>query len=89
METTPLSDAMIAKVNTDAMEPITLSEAMIALADGYGLPDHHKMRVLARQFNDATDGYYADPPTHTQKRFIGAWTRARKAWCEFTGDPLI
>ncbi len=71
------------------MKTTTLSDAMIAKADECGLPDQHNLRVLARQFNEATAGCYSDPPTHTPKQLIGAWARARKAWCDFTGEPLI
>ena len=71
------------------METTPLSDAMIAKADELNLPHHHNLRVLARQFNDATNGALEDPPTHTPKQLLGAWARARKEWCDFTGEPLI
>lgn len=37
----------------------------------------------------ATAGFYAEPQTVPVKSFVGAWARARRAWCESTGEPLI
>lgn len=100
MKKTDLVEAMVAKANEDifganedddddSIETTTLSDAMVAKADECGLPPHHDLRVLARQFNEAANGFYSDHQTHTQKQFLGAWARARRAWCDFTGEPLI
>lgn len=64
-----------------------LSERMRQYAEEYPVPDdwHEK----ADAFDAATTGFYADPPTHTARQFLGAFARARKAWCAATGEPLV
>ena len=71
------------------METTDLSDAMIAKANEFSLPEQHELRTRAQEFNEATAGAMADPPTHTPKQMLGAWARARRAWCNFTGDSLI
>lgn len=44
---------------------------------------------LADEFDEATVGFYADPPTKTVQQFLGCFARARKVWCEVTGEPLV
>jgi hypothetical protein len=100
MKKTDIVEAMAAKANEDifganedddddSIETTTLSDAMIAKADELNLPHHHNLRVLARQFNEAAKGFYEEHPTYTPKQLLGAWARARRAWCDFTGEPLI
>lgn len=43
----------------------------------------------AQGFDDATDGFYAIPQTATVEQFLGAWARARRVYCEASGEPLI
>lgn len=43
----------------------------------------------AERFNAAVEGFFSDPPTHTVKQFVGAFARARRLWCEATGESLI
>ena len=70
-------------------EQTDLSVKMIARADADGLPADHELRVLAGQFDAATDGFYATPQTVTVQGFMGAWARARKAWCAYSGEALV
>ena len=51
-----------------------------------GLPEHAD---LADKFDAATSGYYAEPQTVTAAQFLGAFARARKAWCAHSGEPLV
>lgn len=66
-----------------------LAKAMIARADQDGLPADHPMRVKAEEFDAVAIGYYDVPQTHDVKQFMGAWARARRAWSEYSGEPLI
>jgi len=66
-----------------------LSQKMIDRANADNLPDDHTLRNLAKLFDEAATGYFASPQTVTVKSFMGHWARARKAWCEYTGEPLI
>lgn len=66
-----------------------LGASMVARADADGLPDDHALRRLAQAFNEATEGFYGEPQTVDVKTFMGHWTRARRAWCDYTGEPLI
>lgn len=65
-----------------------LSEKMHALADkGHARAD--ELRTKADAFDAATKGFYSDPQTVDVKKFMGAYARARRVWCEITGEPLV
>lgn len=66
-----------------------LSDRMLARANKDKLPADHPLRMLAAQFNVAADGFYGDPQTVTIKQFMGYWARARRAWSDYSGEPLI
>lgn len=66
-----------------------LAEEMIAKADADGLPDDHQLRTKALDFNEAIQGYFSDPQTCDIRKFIGCWARARRAWCDYTGEALV
>lgn len=66
-----------------------LAEKMIARADTDHIPADHEMRTKASAFDQAAKGYYNSPQTVDVKAFVGCWERARKAWCAYTGEPLI
>ena len=66
-----------------------LAEQMLARAEQDGLAEDHPLRVLGKAFSKACSGFYADPQTVTVKQFMGHWARARRAWCEYTGESLI
>ncbi len=34
-------------------------------------------------------GFYGEPQTVEAKSFLGAWARARRLWCDCTGEDLI
>ena len=72
------------------MEAATdLATKMRERADKDGLPEGHPLRELAAAFDEACKGYYSEPQTYDVRKFMGAWSRARRAWCECSGDPLI
>lgn len=62
---------------------------MMARAGNDGLPPDHPLFILGKQFDAAADGFYAEPQTKTVQQFMGAWARARRAWCDYTGEALV
>jgi hypothetical protein len=64
-----------------------LWEKMRALADDHVRGD--ELRAKADELETKATGYYSDPPTVEAKSFLGAWARARRLWCDCTGDSLI
>jgi hypothetical protein len=65
-----------------------LPDRMIALADKGG-PRAAQLRDLAAKLNAAAKGFYGSPQTHTVQQFLGAYARARRLWCDVTGEPLV
>lgn len=66
-----------------------LAKKMVARADRDKLPENHPMRTRAAEFDDATQKYLATPQKMGVRAFMGFWARARKAWCNHTGDALL
>jgi hypothetical protein len=71
------------------MTDTDLSKKMLARAEADGLPTDHDMRTRAEEFNEATHGFYGDPQTCDIKKFMGCWSRARRTWCDYTGEVLV
>lgn len=67
----------------------TLSDAMRERANADNLPLEHELRLCADAFDSAAEGFYAQPQTTPVAKFMGAWARARKSWCTYTGEPLL
>lgn len=44
---------------------------------------------LADKFDAAAEGFYAAEPTCDVRQFLGHYARAKRAWCDATGEPLI
>lgn len=65
-----------------------LSERMHALADT-GHARSAELRDLAHKFDLATAGFHAEPQTCTVQKFMGCFARARRLWCDITGEPLV
>ena len=68
-------------------EQPTLRQKMVAYADAHGLPAKDPMRGLAADRERAVSR--VDGSEFQLKRFLAAWTMARRHWCEVTGSPLI
>ncbi len=66
-----------------------LAKDMRERADADKLPPEHELRILADTFDEVAAGYWGDPQTQSVKQFMGAWARARRAWCAYTGEPLV
>ena len=77
----------LTKVSTVA--DTDLAVKMIARADTDNLPHDHEIRTRAAAFDEAAKGFYSDPQTCDVKRFVGCWARARRTWCDYTGEVLI
>ena len=43
----------------------------------------------ANAFDAATVGFYANPQTVPVTKFLGCLARARRLWCEATGESLV
>lgn len=68
-------------MSTNSSEGNSLPNRMRALAK-----DGHPCAEELRQRADDMDNAIA---THDMRKMIGAWARARRLWCECTGEPLI
>jgi hypothetical protein len=66
-----------------------LAKIMVARADADKLPPDHDLRIKAAAFDEAVAGFYGTPQTYDVKRFMGHWARARKCWCDYSGEALI
>ena len=71
------------------MADTDLAVAMLARANADGLPDNHDMRAMAIAFDEAAKGFYGEPQTCDAKKFLGCWARARRTWCDYTGEALV
>lgn len=58
---------------------------MIERANRDNLPEGHELRVRAEQLIEIFQG----PGLPPAPKIIGVWARARRAWCEYTGEPLL
>jgi hypothetical protein len=63
----------------------TLPEKMLALADA-GHPYAEELRDRSRAL---TAAIHAPPETFDMKRVLGCWARARKLYCDASGEPLV
>lgn len=61
---------------------------MRALAD-QGHDRAEELREKAKAFDAAAAGFYAEEQTVGAKSFLGAYARARRLWCDITGEPLV
>lgn len=65
-----------------------LSDKMRALAaTGHERAD--ELVEKADAFDAGIEGFYADPQTVTAPQHLGRWARARRLWCECSGEPLV
>lgn len=58
---------------------------MVERANRDNLPESHPLRVRAAELLEIFQGPGL-PPT---PKIVGAWARARRAWCEYAGEPLL
>lgn len=66
-----------------------ISDKMRALAET-GHERAEELRSKADEFDAKTAAHYSETGgPETAKSMLGAWARARRLWCECTGEPLI
>lgn len=56
-------------------------------ADGHERAD--ELIAKARDFDEKAIGFYSDPATVDTISFLGSFARARRLWCDCTGEPLV
>ena len=66
----------------------TLYERMRALADT-GHPHAAELRRLADILEVDIKASFVKEDATTVRRMLSSWARARRCWCEATGDPLV
>jgi len=59
-----------------------LAKMMVSRAEADGLPPEHQVRVRAEELEQLA-------PDDDAKRILGRWARARRAWSDYTGEPLL
>lgn len=57
---------------------------MIERADADSLPESHPLRLRAKEFQESVEN-----PDVTARTMLGRWARARRVWCEYTGEALL
>jgi len=62
------------------MNDTPLTAKMIALADRDKLPADHLMRIRAEELERVS---------LDARLLLGAWARARRVYCDYTGEPLV
>lgn len=65
-----------------------LWDRMRALADT-GHARASELQEKADAAEAASEGFYSEPQTVPVDKFVGSWARARRLWCECTGEPLL
>lgn len=66
-----------------------LATKMRSRADADSLLSDHELRQLADAFDAASHGYFATPQTVHVRPYMAVWARTRKAWCAYSGEPLV
>ena len=65
----------------------SLADRMDELAKTH--PRAVELREKAAAFREGAEGFYGEPQTVTAKSFLGRWARARRLWCDCTGESLV
>lgn len=52
-------------------------------------PEAASMSTEADALEEASRGFFTEDQTVDARRFLGCWARARRKWCDITGDPLV
>lgn len=63
----------------------TLPEKMVRRADRDNLPESHPLRIQAA----ALEALFQRQEFPEPRQILGAWARARRAWCNYTGEALL
>ena len=52
-------------------------------------PRGPELREKAAALREGATGFFGTPQTVDVRSFLGRWARARRLWCEVTGEPLV
>ncbi|MBF4302218.1 hypothetical protein EAY56_26365 [Vibrio anguillarum] len=66
-----------------------LADKMMQVAKRDRLPDDHDLVVKEKEFEQATIGYVSEPQTCSVRKLLGCWARAKKAYSQYTGTPIL
>lgn len=64
-----------------------LADRMDRLAENH--PRGEELRKKAEELRRNTAGFFSEPQTVDVRQFVGSWARARRLWCEITGETLV
>jgi len=64
-----------------------LADRMRERADQDQLPADHLLRVRARELDEVAFPFWEGK--RSERDMLRAWARARRAWSEHTGEPLL
>ena len=63
---------------------------MTDLSDKLRTLGTHEATKAADDFDEAVEKAFSDEGTpENAKRLLGCWARARRVWCDATGEPLV
>lgn len=71
------------------MPATPLSRKLRALATRYDAPYSERLLQLAQDFDEKSAEYAQHHSATTAKRLFGSWARARRAYCDITGERLV
>jgi hypothetical protein len=43
----------------------------------------------AAKLEAASAGFFSEKQTHSAQQLLGSWARARRLWCDLTGESVI
>lgn len=75
----------MAALSDEMPQRTPLGEQMRELADG---GKHPQAVELFARANDLDKAVYGRPAADA-KRLLGCWARARRLWCECTGEDIV
>jgi hypothetical protein len=63
---------------------MALYNDMFEIANRDNLPSDHPIRIKATELKEVESKEMPTP-----KHLLGSWARARRAYCDYTGTPLV
>jgi hypothetical protein len=68
-------------------EHASLVERMLKLAETHACAI--ELRQKAEELRAAANGFFGQNQTVDVRAFMGAWARARRLWCNLTGESIL
>lgn len=66
----------------------TLAHKILMRATQDKLKKDHELRLAAEDFDKEAQVFYSNSPDRNVKKFLCAWSKARKLWKAYTGEEL-